>query len=268
MLIARLAHAAGVLVLAAPSMADTKPHYLRPLDGTLPKPFGPVVYRVIEGSPAATAGLMVGDTVVSIDGWPVATHGDLTHILRRRRDPGPARVLVGKPSGRREVRVMPRGEPLRMGVSLPGVQVTSKMVQIDDAGGAVLVSASEWAGYTLVQIAARNRGTRPVAFGPSSVAAVDGRGVTLKWLSPESAIAGVYGSDEEAAGATAADRRTRDENIRSARASQMKSGVIPPGGETSGDLCVGRIGLHQPLTIRVTLAERVYTMRFGRAPRR
>jgi membrane-associated protease RseP (regulator of RpoE activity) len=52
----------------------------------------PVVDSVVSGSPAETAGLMVGDRIVEIRGQPVATWDDATRVLGE--GPGPATVVV------------------------------------------------------------------------------------------------------------------------------------------------------------------------------
>jgi S1-C subfamily serine protease len=70
------------------------------------------VVEVIGGSPAATAGLRVGDVIVALDGTPVSSAGDLQ------------RLMLGDAIGRRmTLRVIREGRGLDLGVSpveLPG----------------------------------------------------------------------------------------------------------------------------------------------------
>ncbi|HKQ56385.1 MAG TPA: PDZ domain-containing protein [Candidatus Eisenbacteria bacterium] len=254
-----------VFVIAASSIAAVDPRYVTPLDGTLPKPSAPVVYSVTRDTPAARAGLVVGDTIWSIDGSPVATLSDLKHILLRRRGIGPARFVVGTRSGRKTVDITPVGDPPKVGVLVTDVQVRPEAVQLDDPHGAVLVSVTEWAGYTLVQVMAKNRGKRPMPFGAKYVELIDGRGAAIKTVTAESMIARVYESDPDTAQSSAVERRNRANDIRDIRMSTMKDTVILPGGDASGFLNVARTGVAQPLTVRVTLSGRVYTARFGKA---
>ena len=46
----------------------------------------PVLGTVIEGQPAATAGLMAGDRILSVDGKPIETWTDMTSILKGAQD--------------------------------------------------------------------------------------------------------------------------------------------------------------------------------------
>ncbi len=46
---------------------------------------GAVIVGVQSGSPAATAGLQAGDVIVSINGAPISTVGDLSSALRSER---------------------------------------------------------------------------------------------------------------------------------------------------------------------------------------
>src|SRR5262245_15859022 len=91
-----------VLLLALPA-AEPKPSWLAPVSGTFPPSVAPVILRVVAGSPAARSGMTAGDTLWSIDGWPIRTHADLKHVFLRRRDANPARIVLGKATGRREV---------------------------------------------------------------------------------------------------------------------------------------------------------------------
>jgi len=52
---------------------------------TAPAAGGLKVYRVVEGSPAAKAGLKVNDIIVKADGKPLKTHKDLVDMLRKHK---------------------------------------------------------------------------------------------------------------------------------------------------------------------------------------
>jgi regulator of sigma E protease len=71
------------------------------------QPFtAPVTGRVIDGRPAARAGMQRGDTIVAIDGAPVSQWREV--LSRIERSPGVALALtLGRPSGRTTVEVRP-----------------------------------------------------------------------------------------------------------------------------------------------------------------
>jgi len=52
---------------------------------TAPAAGGLKIYRVLEGSPAAKAGLKVNDIIVKADGKPLKTHKDLVDMLRKHK---------------------------------------------------------------------------------------------------------------------------------------------------------------------------------------
>jgi regulator of sigma E protease len=65
-----------------------------------------VAGRVIKGRPAERAGMQEGDTIVGVDGTPVAQWGDVLQVIER----SPGRTLqltVGRPGGRQELSVRP-----------------------------------------------------------------------------------------------------------------------------------------------------------------
>lgn len=89
--------------------------YLRPgcdVDATASGdcPVPPIVASVVDGAPAAEAGIQPGDTLLSLDGASLRSE-------RGRRAMGtlkagePVRLLVGRPAGRRELTVMPTSRP-------------------------------------------------------------------------------------------------------------------------------------------------------------
>jgi regulator of sigma E protease len=66
----------------------------------------PVVDSVLEGKPAAVAGMQSADTIVAVDGRPVAQWYDLTEAISNRV--GQTLTMeVGRPSGRLTLRVRP-----------------------------------------------------------------------------------------------------------------------------------------------------------------
>lgn len=248
---------------------------IRPLDGTLPLPPQPVIVRVVPNSPAARAGLVAGDTLWSIDGTPIASVHDLTRVLERSR--GTVRARVGRWSGRGEIPVQVEGNPPRIGAYLPGVVVDSEGVQIDDDARSVVASAHEWGGLTVVWVGALNRSARPLGIGPESVVIVDGHGSRLTPLSTDRAIALVYGPEaatpwkrlgsDSGPPTDAPDLRDREEGVRYLRGNALKSTTLARNRDARGTLYFDRTGIAQPIAVRVTLAGRMYTLRFGRARR-
>jgi S1-C subfamily serine protease len=60
---------------------------------------GAVVVRIVEGGPAAVAGLAVSDTVTALDGKPVADADDFVRLLRARRVDDRVAVSATSPAG-------------------------------------------------------------------------------------------------------------------------------------------------------------------------
>jgi len=52
---------------------------------TSPAAGGLKIYRVLAGSPAAKAGLKVGDIILKADGKPIKTHKDLVDMLKKHK---------------------------------------------------------------------------------------------------------------------------------------------------------------------------------------
>jgi hypothetical protein len=72
---------AGYLgVMLTPMTPELRAHQGAPEDA------GVLVSKVIDGSPAARAGLRVGDVVTAVDSVAVATPRDLAHAIRSRED--------------------------------------------------------------------------------------------------------------------------------------------------------------------------------------
>lgn len=69
------------------------------------------VGRVLEGAPAAEAGVRPGDRIVSIDGRPTRTWDDVLAAVQA--SDGSLAVALEDASGRRQVDIRPRLEPLR-----------------------------------------------------------------------------------------------------------------------------------------------------------
>jgi regulator of sigma E protease len=72
-------------------------------------PYRPAVVRaVVQGRPADQAGVAAGDTILAIDGAPIAQWWDMTDLVRAA--PGrELQVEVGGPSGRRTLAITPAG---------------------------------------------------------------------------------------------------------------------------------------------------------------
>ena len=73
-----------------------------------------VAEAVVEGGPAAEAGIRPGDTLVAMNGRPLATPRG-TRALRSLRPGRPVEVLLGRAGGRTSVRVTPTPRPPEMG---------------------------------------------------------------------------------------------------------------------------------------------------------
>ena len=71
----------------------------------LDKPAGALVNQVVDGSPAATAGLQQGDVIVSFDGTEIDRSGDLPHVVGRYRPGAEADVVVVREGRRRTISV-------------------------------------------------------------------------------------------------------------------------------------------------------------------
>jgi serine protease Do len=67
--------------------------------------FGVVIVDVVDGAPAARAGLKSGDIVVAFDGKPVTDTRTLQRLIASARVEGDARLTLLGPSGRRAVPV-------------------------------------------------------------------------------------------------------------------------------------------------------------------
>lgn len=73
-----------------------------------------VAEAVVEGSPAAEAGIRPGDTLVAMNGRPLASARG-ARALRSLRPGRPVEVLVGRAGGRTPLRVTPAPRPPEMG---------------------------------------------------------------------------------------------------------------------------------------------------------
>ncbi len=115
-------HEVRVLSLQADDGADAGRDFLRRI-GLMPARFAqPRIGEVLEGSPAALAGLRTGDWVAAVEGIPVKDWQDLVEQIRRR--PGvPLRLDVVREGRPIDIRLTPRAETVdgevigRIGVS-------------------------------------------------------------------------------------------------------------------------------------------------------
>lgn len=149
--------------------------------------------------------------------------------------------------------VTPSGSPPKLGVYLPGVQIVRDTIQVYDVGRALQGCADKWAGMTLFAIMVHNSSAAPLELGPNAVTIIDGRGTTLTPLSADHVIERAYGSNNP----------FEEDGIRQVQTYIMKNGVVGPGEYKEGHLYIGQDALAEPVTVRVTLSGRVYTMRFG-----
>ncbi|HEU4453257.1 MAG TPA: PDZ domain-containing protein, partial [Longimicrobium sp.] len=82
---------------------DVEPELARQFG--LPVQAGIIVARVVAGSPAARAGVRVGDIITRIDDTPVTQGGDLRRALRALQPGGSAVLTVRRPDGQSRVTV-------------------------------------------------------------------------------------------------------------------------------------------------------------------
>ena len=84
---------------------------------------GALVDDVIPGSPAARAGIQPTETIVSVDGKPVRTPGDLRRLLSTHKPGDMVRLGVRNAEGLRTVHVKPAADPGGSGRPVIGVFV-------------------------------------------------------------------------------------------------------------------------------------------------
>jgi len=88
-----------VLLFTAPLLAQQPPAFVIGVDFMNPKPECPVfIGYVTPGTPADKAGLKSGDTIVSIDGVPIATLADMRKLSSDK--PKPVRIEVLRADGK------------------------------------------------------------------------------------------------------------------------------------------------------------------------
>lgn len=110
-----------LVAISAPAAADTPPPRLgvqvQPMTPELrawfeaPEGAGVLVARVEPGSPAAEAGVQVGDVIVEAGGEPVETPRDLIRQALRAPEGKKLAVALLRDGERVELDVVPRGEP-------------------------------------------------------------------------------------------------------------------------------------------------------------
>jgi S1-C subfamily serine protease len=65
------------------------------------------VVEVVEGSPAARAGLRPADLILDVDGAPTVDAGDLQRLMTRERIGSPVRLRIARDERTRDVEVIP-----------------------------------------------------------------------------------------------------------------------------------------------------------------
>jgi len=97
--------------VTVPVHADDVEGRLR-LSGALQPFTAAVAGRVIKGRPAAKAGMLEGDTIVRVDGTPVAQWGEVLKVIEG--SPGrPLQLTVGRSGGRAELTVEPESTEVK-----------------------------------------------------------------------------------------------------------------------------------------------------------
>ena len=122
----------------------------------------PVVGAVVEGYPAAAAGLQPGDTIVAVDGTPVEQWYDLVGRIEGSPDQ-PLVLEVGRAGGRIPLTATPRGEIVTAGrerrtIGRLGVQVERNLDREALGLGGALVHGLELTGAASTQIVRTVRG--------------------------------------------------------------------------------------------------------------
>ncbi|MBO9541846.1 trypsin-like peptidase domain-containing protein [bacterium] len=75
---------------------------------------GVLVRDVAEGSPAATAGILEGDVIVSVDGKPVSEPSHVTHMVANHRVGDKIKLLVSREGQRKELVVTLKAVPAKV----------------------------------------------------------------------------------------------------------------------------------------------------------
>jgi regulator of sigma E protease len=142
----------------------------------------PVIGEVVPGRAAAEAGLASGDTVLAVDGQPIAQWYDLTAILEA--SPGrPLTLTVGRAGGRRPVPITPATETVpgpagevrevgRIGVYVQGPDLRYEPLSVVQAvreGGRLTLVTSTFIVRVVRGMLTGRVSTREVA-GPISIA--------------------------------------------------------------------------------------------------
>jgi membrane-associated protease RseP (regulator of RpoE activity) len=265
------------LTLSAASPAHAV-KYIHPLGATVPGQEYAIVLNVEPNSPAAAVGLAAGDTLFSINGTLLQQHGDLLGALQQLPHPAEVQLALGTKAGRRDASVQLRKQAPRLGVSLTGGATNDKLSIAADLDVTVFGYVSEWSGLTVVRVDVLNRGNAPISFGPDSVSVISGTAELQTAMSPDQVLAMKYGgritdvassvpgsmAEAIVGGASAGIAQGMRENTtKSIYANALKNASIPPSTRHGGAIFIGRNHVPQPVTVRVTVAGRSYSLQFG-----
>jgi len=157
------------------------------------------INKVFPGSPAAKAGVLEGDTIISINGEPVLAMKDAVAILDKK----PKSLNVGL---KRDEAIMDKNLILDSATSKIGVLFGEGTMGIMDNSkkkkvgcnfqfGNILVSSSiqESPGYYRVWLWMKNFGKEPVD-APAKIMLQDSNSTMLRFMAPQELIYATYGT--------------------------------------------------------------------------
>ncbi len=228
---------------------------LQPLGGDAPSRL-PLVDSVTPGSPAARAGIVHGDTLVSLAGRDLSRDDRSRPLVDSK---APVQIVWAGRDGRRSALVTPRGTPPRLGVQTLGAFVDSCEVQVRDFDAGFQVHGYEWAGLTVFDIWAFAFDPTSLSFGPADVTVIDGVGRQHARLTVDEAMNVAYGGDDSSSGSDADEDATR----RQLEERALTVVRIRAGDAHRGQVFVSGTDLPVPVTVEIHAIGRTYRARFG-----